>query len=322
MKNSALRRLGVAALAAGVSVAVFSFSSSALADSASAPLALDAGGLQLQATSSSSLPDGYVLTTWQGSNLSVSAVALPGSTVDVTATAKSATVGIKPPPGASPTGLPQQAEATAYANALAVGFTPAQANADASQTANPLVADGGDTYDPCASVNGGPYNNTVHGNSCDNVVLVEAKPGQYWLTHEVVGSGYSNWECCAHALTQLNAWYSYPGESGDVRPDWEPQGTTSNPSGNPVTISLGFSYGGFSVGGSETLQGNSTFGPYFPNGGNPDPNLPAFGSIWDGAVYSGSNGNITYAGADATSLVHLGSGQNGDPEDHVGIGWN
>jgi hypothetical protein len=262
-------------------------------------------GVRLQRESR--LSNGDYTATWKVRGETVTVAAPSGSTVTLPSPGATSTeVSVKLPP------LPKSAQLAAarlrpansiIPNALAVGFTPAQARAMAkkAQSSTRLMYYPGEIIaTPCASVSGDSGH--AWGHACDTQKFMQDNGGGNWIVgDEVVGSG--NDPCCGTAnLTNLSSWVSY-GANNEIF-NWSPNATLSVGGCTTYTATAGYN----GVGLSASTQVCDELSPVDANSGT------QFGSSWGTCDWQGrTEGNAStdvdnnpWNASDAVTLwVHI-----------------
>jgi hypothetical protein len=254
---------------------------------------------------------GDYVATWKINGETVKVAAPTGSTVTVVApTAKSSGVAVTlPAPKVKPTGMNRDSlkpSGAVVPDALAVGFTPAQATAmvrKAQHTVHPMYNVGDIMATPCASVSGD--SGRAWGRACDTQKFLQDHGGGNWIIgDEIVGSGN---DCCISGsanLTALTSWISY-GANNSIF-NWAPNATISVGSCTSYTASLGYNGSGVSA----TTNICDQLSPYDANTGT------QFGSTWGTCDWQGNT-----EGNASTDIDNNPSNASASVTLHVSISW-
>jgi hypothetical protein len=261
------------------------------------------------------LPGGDYTATWKMFGETVKVAAPAGSTVTVAKPSHGqATASVQVPASLRKGNLRALAAAYAasgksvYQDALAVGYSPAQAAriaAPTTRTANvvqPMTAAGSIISTPCVSTSGDAGN--AYGRACDVQKMMQDNGGGNWIVgDEVTGSGNdTDW---ADSLSGLAAYVNYG--SGNTVIKWTPNSTVN--AGNCQTISLGVSYNGVSASDSQTIC-PARIDPYGTN------TSTRFGSKW-----SGCDSSNWVEGVPSDDIVNDPSYASSNPNLTVTIWW-
>lgn len=220
----------------------------------------------------SPLSNGDYVTTWKNHDTTVTVAAPAGSTVTVESTGNAAQVGVTTPDKPKPARMTAdrlRSADTVIPNALAVGFSPAEAQAMAHKAAaaavNPMYSPGQIMATPCATMSGDGGH--AWSRACDTQKFVQDNGGGNWIIGDaVVGSGNDPYS--TGVLTSLKSWVNY-GPKNNIF-DWSPNATIQV--GNCQTYTASAGYNG--VGLSASTNVCDQLSPY--GVGNPR----GFGSQW------------------------------------------
>jgi hypothetical protein len=194
---------------------------------------------------------------------------------------------------------------TVIPNALAVGFTPAEAQALAHKVdagVNPQYSVGQIMATPCVSTSGDSGH--AWGRACDTQKFMQDNGGGNWIIgDEVVGSG--NDPCCGTAnLTNLTSWVSYGANNNIFH--WSPNATISVGSCQTYTATAGYN----GVGLSATTNVCDQLSPYGAENGR------KFGSAWGTCDWQGqTEGNAS------TDIVNNPSNASSWVTMNISISW-
>jgi hypothetical protein len=225
----------------------------------------------------SQLSNGDYSASWKTPSETVKVAAPSGSTVILTTpTANSAGVAVALPSGGTkPTHVTADLLRPASAivtNAVAVGFTPTQAQAlIPGHGIQPFYTVGQILETPCVSVTGD--SGSAWGRACDTQKFVQDNGGANWVVgDQIVGSGNDPGSA---ALSNLKAWVSYGPNNSII--NWSPNATVSV--GGCTNWTAGLTYSGLNLSASTTICSDRV-DPYDAGGGT------QFGSSWSGCDVS------------------------------------
>lgn len=206
------------------------------------------------------------------------------------------------PAGASKPAQPKLSPAgSIVVNAMAVGYSAAEANALASNGGVQANYNVGDIIaTPCVSVTGD--SGWAWGRACDTQKFLQNNGGGNWILGDaVVGSGKDSGCWC---LSNLTAWVQY-GANNTIF-SWSPNATVTQ--GTCVNWSASLSYNGVGLSAS-TVICSDRLDPYNVNTGN------QFGAAWSGGDCSQDftqgvasadvDNNPSNASATVTLWVHI-----------------
>ncbi len=222
-------------------------------------------------------------TTWQGAGFTDQAVAPAGSQINFT------TIGGQPAVEIVPPQLVGALDGLSASAAVTPDSTPAPP--PNHQNFNQLY----NTY--CYNLE------ALYSSSWE--YSIQETPGDVLMGDGITSSGWGG--SCSGPIQNAKASYfaaynEWPNSSGDSpAQDYHPTGTYTDVP-NPENITVGMTFGGFSLSDSFVLGTSDTFGPYFPH----TTNQPAFGSQWSGCT-TGSTNDIV--GLASGAYTKIGAGQ-------------
>jgi hypothetical protein len=262
-----------------------------------------------------SIAGGDVVASWQVGAATVTAAALPGSTVTVSSfgpvgqaggAEASVTLNAVNKTGANAADRAIKAYKSSgrsvYSEAVAVGYSPAEATKlQTNLTSGPLIASASIIGSACATVYGDA--GSAYGRACVVQYLMQATQGGDWyIGDKITGSGSdSDW---LWKLTGLQSWETYG--SGNSIIDWSPGSTQFPSSCGNFTASLGFAGSGISA--STTICPDRLDPKFFTRG---------FGTNW-----TGCDKNQYVEGTPSVDLDHNLWWASIAVTIHVAIWWN